>query len=130
MSATTGAVVSSMVAIQAAQNERIEKQRCEGVLYSYEPQYASQAQMQDYAYCVQKLYPEPMNHTENMVAKGCVLVLLIAFVVGIIYGYKKSKDVCGDWVDVVLWAFLVPACVGLFMCFLGLLLTSIGFLFS
>ncbi len=130
MSATTGAVVGSVVAIQAAQNERIEKQRCEAVIYNYEPQYASKAEMKDYAYCVQKLYPEPMNDTQNMVAKGCVLVLLIAFVVGIIYGYNKSKETCGDWVDILVWSFLVPACVGLFMCFLGLLLAGVGFLFS
>lgn len=69
MSATTGAVVGGMVAIQAAQNERIEKQRCQGVLYNYEPQYASKAEMKDYAYCVQKLYPESMNDRQNMVLK-------------------------------------------------------------
>lgn len=130
MSATTGAVVGSVVAIQAAQNERIEKQRCEAVIYNYEPQYASKAEMKDYAYCVQKIYPEPMNDTQNMVAKGCVLVLLIAFVVGIIYGYKQSKTYVGDIHDIWIWACIFPAVLAVIGFIFALFLAGVGFLFS
>lgn len=127
MSATTGAVVGSVVAIQAAQNERIEKQRCEAVIYNYEPQYASKAEMKDYAYCVQKIYPEPMNQTENMVAKGCVLVLLIAFVVGIIYGYKDSH---GDWVAALIWGVMAPVILTMGAVVVAVIVSGVGFLFS
>lgn len=131
MSATTGAVVSSMVAIQAAQNERIEKQRCKLVLENYEPQYAETKGMKDYAYCVQKLYPEPMNHTEVGFAKAGVLILLIAFVVGIVYGYIRYKNQPFMGLgEVVFWAFALPA--GCFiLLFVGLLVvTGTVFLFT
>lgn len=130
MSATTGAVVGSMVAIQAAQNERIEKQRCQMVLENYDPVYAETKGMKDYAYCVEKLYPEPMTQSENMFAKGCVSILLISLVVGVIIGYKKSKEPCGDWADILLWSFMVPACVFIAGLVLILIVTGIGFLFS
>lgn len=130
MSATTGAVVGSMVAIQPAQNERIEKQRCQMVLENYDPVYAETKGMKDYAYCVEKLYPSPMTHNETMLAKGCIIVLLISLVVGVIIGYKKSKEPFGDWADILLWSFMVPACAFITGVVLILIVTGIGFLFS
>lgn len=126
MSATTGAVVGSMVAIQTAQNERIEKQRCQMVLENYDPVYAETKGMKDYAYCVQKLYPEQMTHNENMLAKGCVLILLISLVIGAIWGYKQSRD----WESVVLGAITGALFVAVGSIVLGLILFGIAFLFS
>lgn len=127
MSATTGAVVSSVVAMQAAQNERLEKQRCQFVLETYDPVYAETEGMRDYAYCVQKLYPEPITEGENMIIKGCILILLVSLVVGAIYGYKNSH---GDWEDACLWAMLAPMLICLFMGVIGLICLGVGFLFT
>lgn len=131
MSATTGAVVGAVAASQAAQNNRIEKQRCKLVLENYEPQYAETKGMKDYAYCVQKLYPEPMNSTEVVFAKAGALVLLVAFVVGIIYGYARfSNNRFLGLGEVVFWAFALT-----FGCFILLLVgllvvTGTVFLFT
>lgn len=126
MSATTGAVVGSMVAIQAAQNERIEKQRCQMVLENYDPVYAETKGMKEYAYCVQKLYPEPMTHNENMVAKGCVIILLISLVIGVVWGYKQEDG----WEVIALGAIMFPLLLIGGIIILGLVVMGVMFLFS
>lgn len=131
MSATSGAVVGAVAASQAAQNNRIEKQRCKLVLENYEPQYAETKGMKDYAYCVQKLYPDPMNNTEVGFAKAGVLILLIAFVIGIIYGYiRYKKQSFLGLGEIAFWAFMIPA--GAFICMFVVLLivAGVGFLFT
>lgn len=131
MSATTGAVVGAVAASQAAQNNRIEKQRCKLVLENYEPQYAETKGMKDYAYCVQKLYPEPMNNTEIGFAKAGVLVLLVAFVVGIIYGYIRYKNQSFLGLgEIAFWGFGIPAGAFIFMVLLVLIVSGVGFLFT
>lgn len=76
--------------------------------------------MRYYASCVQRAYPAPSQELQGtglLVAKGCVLVLLIAAFIGAVYGWREDRHISG----VILFAFLfalAPICVGIVLMLL------------
>jgi len=119
----------AMTAIIAANNARESARRteeCKLYVQGFDSKIASVAEQKHYAGCVQRLNPDPVNESELLVGKACVLVLLVAFIAGVIFGWKSE----GNIIDAVLCGalFVVGLAVGVLL--LGLLVAGVMFLFS
>lgn len=99
--AVTAAATASIIASQDVQ-EALEAQRsheervydCSLYVEGFEHNKASVEQIHAYTECAELLYPEPEPVTDqgsNVLAEVSVLTLLIALVVGVIYGYKEDR---------------------------------------
>lgn len=97
--AVTAAATASIIASQDVQ-EALEAQRsheervydCSLYVEGFEHNKASVEQIHAYTECAELLYPEPVtDQGSNVLAEVSVLTLLIALVVGVIYGYKEDR---------------------------------------
>lgn len=94
---SSAAITASTSASVAAANarRRADEAKCEIVLNNYNAQTASVKDMKGYSNCVEMLHPtpnEPMSDTEVLFVKFGILLLIAAFVVGLIREYREHKE--------------------------------------
>ena len=128
---SAAALASSSSAQLAASQAR--KSACEAFEMSYRPELATRDQKQQYAECVELLYPKPstpMTDTEYLAVKGIIVILLVAVVFGTVKGWQEGSDT----VDKIVWAtltgFMGAVFSGLIMLFGFLFFEGIAYLFS
>jgi len=85
MSSTSIAIAASAGAASYAASKAHEAE-CVAIEKTYDPHIATVEQKQDYADCINTLYPQDMGGTEVMFLKVCVALLLLSIPVGAIYG--------------------------------------------
>lgn len=124
----TGAVAvgASVIAIQNSQRGREEREeQCVLFVDGFDSNNSSIKEKQAYSSCIETLYPEPVSDTDILVGKACVSVLLVALVVGIVWGWKQ------DGVEgAVIFGLGVPGAITAFGLLLLLVLAGVGFLFT
>ena len=83
---------ASIIASQNAQRAH-EKRVYDCSLYveGFEHNQASVEQIQIYTECAELLYPKPTPEGDQLLYKGCVMGLLIAMLVGMIFGWKENR---------------------------------------
>lgn len=101
-------VAASSAAISASNSARIEREKTEQCVFfvdGFNSKKSTVVEQKQYATCVQRLNPEPETETESsiMVTKFCVAALLVAMVIGFVYGWKKD-----EFIDGILLALLFP----------------------
>lgn len=121
---TAASAANNAMAQQAAHRARVD--RCIVFESRFDVARASVAEKQEYASCVETLYPQPLSDGAHFVAKGGVLLLLIAVIAGLIYGWREHRDIEGS----LLCGLLFPlfAAAGAFV--VGLIVAGVGYLFS
>lgn len=112
----------SVAAILAAQEARREKERCELYVEGFEHDTSSVEEMQAYAGCVDRLHPKPMSEEGMVVGKVCVSLILLAAIVGVIYGWRDN-GVEGGVCHGLLWPISCAAAIFIFF----LVFAGIGF---
>lgn len=115
----------AVAAIAAAQNAHREKEFCILYVEGFEHNKASVQEVQTYAECVERLYPQPASEDAVFAGKVCVTLIFIAMIVGFIHGWKVSGFGEGIWYSLV-W---VICCIATIL-FWVLVLAGIGFLLS
>ena len=121
---TAASAANNAMAQQAAHRARVD--RCVVFESRFEVAKASAAEKQEYASCVETLYPMPTTEGESQFTKACIVVLLIAMVVGIIYGWRTSRDLEGT----VLCGLMFPIAAALGMFIIGLITLGVGYLLT
>lgn len=123
---TAASAANNAMAQQAAHRARVD--RCTVFESRFEVARASVAEKQEYASCVETLYPQPSNLTESdtYAIKGLIVILLIALVVGAVVGYRDFEDVSGT----ILGAFCGVVFTATGMIVLVLLYLAFAYLFS
>jgi hypothetical protein len=119
---------SAMSASNSAQIARIKREECELIVETYDPVGAPVIEMKEYAQCVNYLHPNPASDEVVFAGKIVVLILLLAFVLGLIVGIFKP-DRYHDWVDRL---FIKPlcytGCAFVIMIVVALIVVGISFL--
>lgn len=115
----------AVAAIVAAQNAQREKEACILYVEGFEHNKSSIQEVQAYAECVEKLYPQPTSENAVLVGKVCVSLLFIALIIGFMHGWKVSGFGEAIWYSLI-W---VISCIATIFVF-GLLFAGIGFLLS
>ena len=87
--AVDASVRASVAAQQAARAKRIA---CEKFVTGFEHSTATVQQRQQYAECVQVLYPTQMGGAEILWLKAAILATFIGLIVGLRCGYKDAYD--------------------------------------
>lgn len=121
---TAASAANNAMAQQAAHRARVD--RCAVFENRFEVARASVAEKQEYASCVETLYPQPVSQNETYLIKGCIVLVLIAVVVGAVIGWKEHRDVTGAILGSVFAAIFTVAGV----LTLGLIAFGIRYLFS
>jgi hypothetical protein len=121
---TAASAANNAMAQQAAHRARVD--RCVVFESRFEVAQASVAEKQEYASCVETLYPMPTTESETVLIKGCIAILLIAMIVGVVYGWRDGRDfessmLCG-------LMFPIFATVAIFV--IGLVVYGAAYLFS
>ena len=132
MSATV-AIAASAVAISASNSAQIAEQKrdmCKLYVEGFDSKGASVQSQKHYAECVQLLNPEPMTHNQTLGLKAGIIVLLIAAVVGTIWGILEG-DGFTDKLMMAMCGFLLGASMVGVVILVGILVgIGVGFLFS
>lgn len=118
-------VAASSAAISASNGARIEREKTEQcVLFveGFDSRKSTVTEQKQHASCVQRLNPEPQTESSVMVTKFCIVGLLIAMVIGFVYGWKN-----GDAVDGVCLALLFPLLLAVGAVVLILVATGVLF---
>lgn len=121
---TAASAANNAMAQEAAHRARVD--RCTVFESRFEVAKASVAEKQEYASCVETLYPMPTPEGTTAVIKVGISILLVAMVVGLIYGYREHRDVEGS----LLCGLLFPLCTGAAIFVLGLIAATVIYLFS
>lgn len=108
----------TVAAILAAQ----KRERCKLYVEGFEHNTSSVEEMQTYAGCVDRLHPGPMSEGGVVVGKVCVSLMLLAFVIGVIYGWRDD-GISGGIYHGLLWP--ISCAAGIFIFFL--VFAGIGF---
>lgn len=120
------ATTNTMLASQSAQRSRETTERCKLYVEGFDNTNPTVAEQKYFASCVQRLNPEPVSENDQLVMKGCVLLLLISLVVGIVWGWKEGDGFAGMVMGALLW----PLITALFILVVFGVIAGIGFLFS
>lgn len=115
----------AVAAIVAAQNARRKKEECTIYVEGFDSHHASVNEKQAYSECIDTLHPQPMSEQMQDVGKGCVAVLLVAFVTGIIYGWKQD-----GFEGSCTYAILVPISIACVIFIAVLVFAGLVFLFT
>lgn len=86
-------IIASSAAISASNSARIEREKTEQcVLFvdGFDSRKSSVVEQKHYASCVQRLNPEPATESQTVVGKVCVAAMLIALVIGLVWGWKEE----------------------------------------
>lgn len=121
---TAASAANNAIAQQAAHRARVD--RCTVFESRFDVARASVAEKQEYASCVETLYPMPTTEGESQILKGGIVILLAAMVIGMIYGWKSSRDAEG----VILCGLMFPVFAALAIFVIGLIVAGVGYLFS
>lgn len=121
---TAASAANNAMAQEAAHRARVD--RCTVFESRFEVARASVVEKQEYASCVETLYPMPTTEGETYLIKGCIAVLFIALIVGAVYGWKSSRDAEG----VILCGLMFPVFAAIAIFIIGLIIAGIGYLFS
>lgn len=121
---TAASAANNAMAQEAAHRARVD--RCTVFESRFEVAKASVAEKQEYASCVETLYPMPTTESESQLLKGCIVVLLVAMVIGVVYGWKESRDAEG----VILCGLMFPVFAALAIFVIGLIIAGVGYLFT
>lgn len=123
--ALTASSAANNAAAQAAANKaRVD--RCIVFESRFDAAKASAAEKQEYASCVETLYPQPISNEGIWLIKGAIVILILAVVIGGIYGYREFRDGAGIFMGAILGPCL--ALVG--MVLIAAIAVGIGYLFS
>lgn len=117
--ATSSAAIASM---NSARIEREKTSQCVLFVEGFDSRNSSVSEQKHYASCIQRLNPEPMSESGVTTSKICVVGIILAMVVGMIYGWKEDGFLGSVFFGIAFPLFLVFA-AGV------LLLTSIGVMF-
>ena len=121
-------VAASTAAISASTSARMEREKTEQcVLFveGFDSRKSTVVEQKQYASCVQRLNPDPKTESETAVGKVCVVALLIALVVGMIYGWKED-----GWYGSAMFGMCFPLFLAFGVAMLLMVATGIGFVFS
>lgn len=122
---TAASAANNAMAQEAAHRARVD--RCTVFESRFDVAKASVAEKQEYASCVETLYPMSTTEGETYLLKGCIVVLFIAMIVGFIISYRNNYH---SFVDGLFGAFfgVCFAAGGIFV--IGLIIAGVGYLFS
>lgn len=121
---TAASAANNAMAQEAAHRARVD--RCTVFESRFEVAEASVAEKQEYASCVETLYPMPTTEGATTVIKAGIAILLVAMIVGLIYGYREHRGVEGS----LMCGLLFPMCTVGAIFVLGLIAAGVGYLFS
>ena len=116
--AATAAIISTTnaaVANAAAHAARVD--RCKTVIENFDARGASVSQMQEYAYCVDTVYPKEMTGVEVFWAKALFVIAIVGLVLGAWHGYEDDGPMYA--VITGLAGFLLVPTAALFIYGLG-----------
>lgn len=117
---TTAGIAAASVAISAqnsAELSRIKKEQCVLYVERYESQGAAVAEMKQYAECVETLNPDPMPDGGIVLAKACVITLMLIAVIGLAFGTFRGRQTAGDRLCAM---FLYPLLAAALILFVAL----------
>jgi hypothetical protein len=92
MPTTTIAATSASTAAAAAANaaaQEAARKACMAYVQGYEHERATVTQMREYAGCISRLHPTPLEPGELMAWKIVVAVLLVGMVVGVVRAWRE-----------------------------------------
>lgn len=124
MSTSAAAVSLSTIAIlEAGQAKTIA---CNVLAQGYQHSTATVAQQQQYAACVERMYPESISPEAAMALK----VLIVLLIVSVPFGAWRAHRDAGDWTDAAMAALIAPLIVGTIAAFLFLAYVGICFILA
>ena len=110
--ATTIAITSAANAQAAAANaaaQEAARKACMAYVRGYEHDRATVSEMREYAGCIERLHPAPLEPGDLMVWKVVVAVLLVGMVVGIVREWRDSFR--GGPIEAALMGAMIGLCV-------------------
>lgn len=129
-----GTSIAAMTALRVSTNNLSSQQAkdmaCTAFVRDYEHRRATTAEMRDYVYCVDRLYPQPVHESTVVYFKVTVLVILLATIYGGWFGYRYRTFTDGQITNIPFGMFFGGA-VGFLSCVaVSLAYTGLQFLFS
>lgn len=121
---TAASAANNAMAREAAHRARVD--RCTVFESRSDVAKASVSEKQEYASCVETLYPMPTTEGETYLIKGCIVVVLLALVIGAVYGYREFRDLSGAFLSSIIWA----VCSAGALIAIGLIVAGVGYLFT
>ena len=105
---TTATTIAITSAANAAAQEAARK-ACMAYVRGYEHDRATVSEMREYAGCIERLHPAPLEPGDLMVWKVVVAVLLVGMVVGIVREWRDSFR--GGPIEAALMGAMIGLCV-------------------
>lgn len=105
VSAGVAAAAAAQSAIAAAHARAPRITACSAAVKGYAHDAATMQQRQEYAACIEMLYPQPMEPAETAWMKVAVALLLIGGIAGAIRGWRNAFY--GEWIAMSLLGCMV-----------------------
>ena len=116
-SAGMAAIAASQAAIAAQQAHEVEVSRCKIIIDNFDSKKATIGQAQDYAHCINVVYPQPAIGTEILAFKIIFGIALIGMISNIIIQKIKNSYLCESFMDYLMLGLLgfigLPCIVGI-----------------
>lgn len=109
--ATTIAITAAANAQAAAANaaaQEAARNACMAYVRGYQHDRATVAEMREYAGCIDRLHPAPLEPGDMMVWKIVVFVLLVGMAAGAVREWRDSYN--GGYIEAVLFGSLIGLC--------------------
>lgn len=121
------AVVVIAASLAAQASHRAEVSRCEGVIQAFDStKNWTVGQAQDYAHCINTLYPQPMSSDVTWMFKGVFVLAIIGLIAGIFWAKKENSG----WEYYILLPLMAAMCVPIGAAFIVGVVVGVKWLFS
>ena len=119
------AIAASSNAAAAAAMQRAKKDECASIEKNYDGTNATVEQKQQYADCIELLYPKEMTESDIIGAKIFIAIGVIGFLFGGVWGIKEDGLLSG-----AVFAFIAALALPLVALIFYLAACAVRFLFS
>jgi len=100
------ALGSSATGSTSSSNHAQMKAYCSNMIHNFDSKYATIQQKQEYAKCVNKIYPQ-MSFVDVIVIKIAIIIAFVCFIASMYKGWKESDMVLG-FILGILTSILTP----------------------
>lgn len=112
------AAVNAQVAVANVEAQESARKACMAYARGYENDRATVTEMREYAACIDKLYPEPLEQGDVMAWKIIVALLIASMVIGVVHAFRDRNNYYQGLIESTFMGAIIGLCHGLIVLLL------------
>lgn len=96
---SNAALANSVVALTIAERARIDA--CKGLIKEYNGRTLQPQEMQEYASCIEMVYPRPATEADILAVKILIIAALVGAIFGFVWGVKEDGPGLGILIAII-----------------------------